>query len=341
MLNILSIYVNNNHKKRLTQGELHLLEHCIAKKTEYWINENSLENEGIIMNAETFIDSLFVEIMYSNRYLYQKLEGMFLNLKFSSKDLKTINNELKILESESLLEELTEEEEYLYHSLKEISGSSINDLIDTDIRISQDLIDKFNDCIKNASTISYYENKYTIHTNDILVPDGKHKKNISIENKNYLTGYIMNPIKKTEEYILNDFYSFVLGKSNQSYIHKNILEPNNLYLGYTHNVIINNNYIILFLIMTNGKSIETKARKVMTNIFKGMSEKEFKMYKNAYITFFLMQNTDPKFFMQSLGKFIQGNVSIIIDDIHKIIQSLDLVDCQSIFKDQGVINVKE
>lgn len=340
MLNIQSIYVNNR-KEILSQGELHLLEHCIAKKIEEWISENNLENEGIILNAETFIDSLFVEIMYSNRNLHQKFEGMFLGLKFSSKDLKTICNELKILESESLLVELTEEEEHLYHSLKEISGSSINDLIDTDITISQDLIDKFNDCINNSSSISYYENKYTIHTGDILVPEGKQKKSFSIENENYVTGYIMNPLKKIEDYILNDFYSFVLGKSNQSYIYKNILEPNNLYLGYTHNVIINNNYIILFLIMTNGKSIDTQARKVMSNIFKGMSEKEFIMYKNAYITYFLMQNTDPKFIMQSLGKFIQGNFSLLIGDIHKCIQSLDLIGCQSIFKDQGVINVKK
>ena len=163
MLNIVSLHLNNRGTIRLEQGELHLLEHCIVRKIEEQLEIKNLNYEGIVFNAEVFIDAAFVEIMYSDSQLTNTLNDIITNIKFYDIDKSVIECELKILKSESELNDLTDEDKYLYEGLKEITGFTLDDLNKTEhIEVTDNLISKFNNHINNAVRVTFSD-KYLLH----------------------------------------------------------------------------------------------------------------------------------------------------------------------------------
>lgn len=337
MLHIISLHLNNRKHSRLEQGEMHLLEHCIVTKFEQWMEKENINHEGIIMNAETFIDTAFIEVIYSNVHLKGKLHEMFSALYFTEEDFDIIESELEILQSENELDDLTEEDKFLYKGIKEITGYTIADLNKTDnISVTKDLMTKFNETIQNGLQINYSDNEYILNNPaDDLEKSSTSLKSISVVEEEFVAGYISNPIHSIRDYFVNDFYSFLLGQSNQSLIHEQILDPNRLYLGYTHNVLVPDRFNILFIVMHNGTDVKAELENLIhTNVFKDMTADTFKQFKNAYLTFFMMNNTDPRYFMQSLGKIFTQETNLSMESLQEMIQSITIEDCQSILEAQ-------
>lgn len=263
----------------------HLLEHCLVKKIQTNLELYNFSNRGIIINAETFLDGFFIELIYSSN---EVTDGLFKiiedSIHFESSDIEIIKKEMKIIKSEVSNIDLTEEEESLYSPLNNCMGLNIYDLYGYEEKYNiNTLINIFNSLDQRIT-----------YTNEGVLKFIKNCKleSLSLNNStnfNQHNGYLVNYIYKENcnllEYVLMSFLSFILGKSDISLLDKHYLSKNNIYLGYTHDVIPFNTFVILILTeYSDDKSIEElTSNKVLSFI-----NENFDMYKNAFKTFFLL-----------------------------------------------------
>lgn len=290
MLGVINIFVPKPEEVFVT--DMHLMEHCVVEKIEKRFKKIEIENLGIVINAETFLDGFGVELLFSNLELESLLlEQALNNVCFTQNDIQMIQKNKSIITSELSNIDINEEEISLYAPLLKSTKLSIMDLYEASFNeLEIGFVDLFNElwdnksltCSSNGLITKYRNNKLNTLNNDYNLCTGT-----------FYTGCINYNILTVEEYIYLNFYSFILGKSSESIIDQLYLNENDLYLGYTHDVIINDSYHILFL-MEHGDYTVSQTNIINVDFINIMTETQFKKQKNAFKTYFLLNNDARK-----------------------------------------------
>ncbi|MCK1994219.1 hypothetical protein GW626_20280 [Peribacillus muralis] len=235
----------------ITTQQLHLFEHCFSIKITNLI-ERRFKDKGIIINAETFTESCIIEIYCSEIELLSPLIAAIESVRFDVMDLLMIEDEKKVVLQEVYNVDLTEEDKYLYLPLTYFSNEDILDLYEQRIETKSILI-LFNDLISQCN-IAYFKNgvlRKEKNTNSVILPSFKSKWEIK---NNYIIGCYSMGISSLKQLVLCKFISFIFGKSSDSLISREFLNPYHLYLGYTLDLSIKTSFYTLFLIETTQES---------------------------------------------------------------------------------------
>jgi len=243
--------------KEITVDELHLMEHCVLRKIDEALSKKEIDDKGIILNAETFLDSFFVEIIYAENSLKKKLLEVINDLIFENKDFDLIRAEEEIILNEIQNNDLTSEELAFYKPLEQYSGHSINELYFYKRgKKLEELIAIFNLILCSRGLVYSNGDNYTkIESTDIdSIIDTNQVLQYLERYNNYVVGYKSKLIKTFREYIMASFYCFVFGQSDESFINTKFLKRFDLYLGYSINLIYSNSVLMMYLFETSDQS---------------------------------------------------------------------------------------
>ncbi len=323
-MNIITV---NIQKKEFSTFELHLFEHVYTRKVEQMLKENNLDNLGILINAETFISYLNLTLAFYDKKLINKLLRLLNDIKFDDCE-HLLQSEHSRIKEEVKVIDLTEEDELLYSTFRidNLDIMSIYEYVD-DIDI-KDKIKVMKKIEKEKSIYVFQGDRiYSILNtknldNKVIIND-KYQKNL--EHMSFGACFNVFSIK---EYFIISMMSFILGKTSESVIDKFILSKNDLYYGYTFDVILNKKYILLLLLDNNAsiKIINSMLRKSFDEI---ISKKDFVKFKNTFITNFYLNEFPSKFFGDICNLNINVDVSIL--NIEELVKSITFDDIKEMF----------
>lgn len=277
-------------KNKVSTQQLHLFEHCIAKKISTLIEE-TFNDKGIIFNAETYTDSSMIELFCSKLEYIEQLVDLVKGFRFSDKDLKLINHERDVILHEVSYVDISDEEKLLYQPISYFSDNNIDDLYSNDIEMTN-ILELFNRLIKSVRVSFFNSGKLNNHKKHHL----DLSKKVKIKSKwkiinNKIIGTFIIKNYNLKYLVLGKLISFIYGQSNESIIYSKLLMPYDLYLGYTMDVPIETNFQTLFYIETNAntKKLFNENPLILKDL--EISMKIFKKMRSSFKTFVLM--TDP------------------------------------------------
>ncbi|MGO2565568.1 MAG: hypothetical protein ACTH8E_07250 [Brochothrix thermosphacta] len=263
----------------------HVLEHLIVRKLERALKKQHLDTEGILIDAETFVDGFYIQLIFSNN-ITGKLTSILNEVThFTKKDTAILNIEKLIIASELNIDDLTSEDIALYSNLNKININLNLKSLYSDKKINEvnifSLSKVYND--SPCKLISMIDSEINLIRDDpsITFQDDPYKINT---NKNYFTGCIIKEITTINDYIYMNLLSFILGKNTESVIHEQYLKPFNNYLGYTQDLYLYNKYVLLYLIEKNNKVTPH-----IISSTKKIKRKSFDKFINGFRTYYLME----------------------------------------------------
>ena len=277
---IIQLSKENNHI-----WYLHLWEHCVIRNFELQLEKNKLNNQGIIVNGSTFLDSTTIEIFYSKTSLKSDiLKAVNASLTDIPKDI--IEHEISIITDEISYVDINEEEKVIYAGLKYTENDNILNLY-KDLKLSVDeVLETFSTFVENIKIADFSDDKMKIlqltNTDMLGAEEDCFTKN---QNSNFLTFDFKLMIKTIQDYLSIYFLAFMIGMTEDSVIHKNYLIKNKKYLGYSQFLMYSNNaHILVLLDVTNiGDIFVTDI--IKDNILKDMTDFEFSKQLNAFKTY--------------------------------------------------------
>lgn len=305
---------------KFTVSKLHLFEHCISTKISN-ILEQTYDGEGVIINAETFTDSVLIELFFTNSELVYSLVNILDQISFTDNDNDLIKAELELIRHETKLVDLTEEEKYLYKPLTFFSDLNIYDLYSSEVEMNN-ITEEFNNLIQRAKITSFKNGELSNITCsksiENLSPIVKGKWEMKNE---IITGCFVSQVSTLRELLLSKLNSFVFGRSGNSIISKEFLTPFNLYYGYTVDVSIYNYFCSLFYVETDDKSEKKFLNDPNLFNYFELDQIEFKRQVEAFKTYLLMN--DPllleinKYYSKAgIGESVNSNrISDYLDGI--------------------------
>lgn len=321
-----------NKPPNLTTAQLHLFEHSIAQKITNLIKK-TFPNQGIVLNAETFLDNCIIEIYFTNEKLHNVLLEKIEIIRFSDADLDMIEREKKIILLETAEIDLTTEELVLYKSLELFTSNTILSMYDQKIDLNN-IVEHFN-LLLNECRITYFkDSKLSVFKNAPSSYSTKeYKAEWTLKDEN-IVGYLKFDCLDFKDIIMKSFISFIYGKNEESFISNHLLKPYDLYLGYTLDLYIDNSYAILFLVETNQESKELFLKK--PNLFKSkfiFNYKEFIKLKEAFKTYICLTDNILININKFFSKFIMPEEEISISQIMDCIDEIKISDINKLFGD--------
>lgn len=322
-----------NKPPNLTTAQLHLFEHSIAQKITNLIKK-TFPNQGIVLNAETFLDNCIIEIYFTNEELHNALLEEIGMIYFSDADSDMIEREKKIILLETAEIDLTTEELALYSSLELFTSNNILSMYDQEIDLNN-IVEHFN-LLLNECRITYFkDNKLSVFKNApaYYYSTKAHKAEWALKDEN-IVGYLKFDCLDFKDIIMKSFISFIYGKNEDSFISNHLLKPYDLYLGYTLDLYIDNSYAILFLVETNQESKEMFLKN--PELFKSkfiFIDKEFVKLKEAFKTYICLTDNILININKFFSKFIMPEEEISISQIIDCIDEIQLSDINKLFGD--------
>lgn len=297
----------------------HLLEHCLVEEVQQLIKNSTLKNEGIVIEAETFIDGCYIEIIFSNSFIYEELINIINKAKKNIVNITSINEQLEIINDEVKHNDLTVEEAVLYKPTNYILNQQIEDLYSPLKKENETNI---------LNLLNNFECKIIFVNSDYIeVIQDADLKFIKNEKENYAVfkqhpyyyGYFKTKIRTLDEFLIASLLSFIFGKSSSSIIDKLYLNKHNYYLGYSHDIVIYGEFISLFIADSSEETKFFKKEEFLSYI----NTIDFLMYLNSFATYFLLTETP-----RSIAKILSRNLNF-----HKPINYTELI--------QNILNIKK
>ncbi|MBM5611966.1 hypothetical protein [Listeria seeligeri] len=314
---IKSIIISTQRSPKLKIEWYHLLEHCLVEELQFLIDSSDLKETGIVLEAETFIDGFYVEIIFNDNKDYNNLIKIIRKGIKNVSESKIIFEQIEVLNEEVKHFDLTIEEKSLYNSIITVTGQNIEELY---CKINKlDIVD-----IRNFFEKVDYRLTYTNKDSFEIIQDSK-MSSIKVNENNfnvykqepYLNGFIKKEISTTNEFMLLSLLSFMIGKSNNSILDKQYLNKNNYYLGYSHDINVYGIFIILF-VAEYKKDTEFINKDSIHSFIENCN---FSMYRNAFITYFCLTENPrsiAKIFSRNLNQFPSIKYKHLIQEIHQI-----------------------
>ena len=328
------IFANYFRRDEISVTTMHLFEHCLYKKIENKIEEKfvSHKNHGTVINAETFVSNVFLEFYFSEPSYKELLIEIIKSINFTSKDLKLIEEERRIVLHEIATEDIDKEQKILYTALKFVSNENIMSLYDGDIATSEDAILIFNEILTNLSLLESINGTVKKHNTIIIVPRQVQETIQFYFKEDILIGAYRKPMITLGDIIANMFVSFLSGKSSESILHKELINNFGLYLAYTLDIPLYNDYCIFFYCETNNDSrYEYEINGIKREYF---NENYFEKNKAYFLTYILMEDSLFKEFNKFYLQSIFCCESLTYSDIISAIKNIDYEHIKTIL---GVI----
>lgn len=290
------------------------------------------ENEGIIINGETFVDGTFTELFFINSKITKELCQLieeFPNNQSKETLLKEINEELLILKEELKEDDTTVEEKTIYKGL-ESDGYKFQELSNYDHSHSAEEFYNLLVSINNPNIYYMHDDKVHSFTTNIISKNSKSISTITGKNEEFEYFNVSFSPRDTKDYMKFRLLSFIIGMVDESVINKKILEPQKLYLGYTFPLVTNCRLNLLGLISGNSS---TKSTLIILKELKDLelSEKEFEKFKNSFLTYLLV-NVQKRELLSDLVKAgLITSKSFSLDNVLKQIKEITLNDLNSFF----------
>ncbi|HBM4010224.1 TPA: hypothetical protein LWJ98_001434, partial [Listeria innocua] len=231
-----SILISAQRNLELKIEWYHLLEHCLVEQIQLLIDSSELYDMGIVLEAETFVDGFYIEVIFSDICDYDSLMKIIIKAtKNISENKLTIHN-FDVLNDEVKHFDLTDEEKILYSSITPITGQSIEELYCKINKSDLLCIEKFFHGIDYRFIYTDFDSIEVIKDLEINTITEINKNFEVYKEEPYLNGFIKSEITTTKDFILLSLLSFIVGKSNNSILDKQYLNKYNYYLGYTHDI---------------------------------------------------------------------------------------------------------
>ncbi len=311
---------------------LHLWEHCVVKNFERKLIEHNLDDQGIIINGATFLDSTNIEIFYSIDTLK---ESIFTLVQTAIKNIpkEIIKQEILIISDEISYVDINDEEKVIYEGLKFTEKDDILNLY-KDINLPvEEVFQKFSTLVDDVKIADFSGNKLTFKTpsKEIVTVNEDYPTFAVSKNSTFLSFDIKLKVTNLYEYLISYFLTFMLGMTENSIIHEEYLVKNNKYLGYTQFLLYNDNAHILALL--DVKNIDNVSVKniLKEDILQNMTNKEFKRQVNGFKTYVGLYVSKYDF-CKDILKFYSDHTHILFDDFLSLIDAITMEDIQSLYK---------
>lgn len=330
------ILVTIDKPNDLQTNEMHLLEHCYERKIAAEL-ESELNCRGILINAETSMDSITLEIYFPFIEDRLTIQTILNSCLFSHADAGLIEEEIQSIKHETKTIDLTDEDTIIYKSIEYISNESIFDLYNQDFNCNDEYVTRFNVAIDNSSMLIYSSGKIIKCKTNVgrIEQDKKDQSYVSLFQSSIIGSYRFE-ILNVGDIIHGLFLSFLLGKNEKSIINKLYLNKFSLYWGYSVDMPLYNQFCTLFFIETNEESAHAFQNNLSLS-FDDLSVLLFEEYKSAFLTYFSL--TDPHLvnFCKYYNKLNVNNPNLDLKDIEKEIESIEYNVIKKILK-EGVSN---
>jgi len=317
-------------KKKNTTSTMHLFEHCYYAKLLKEINQK-LPNEGIMFDASTSPSSVLIEIYFSNEKYEKTILNIIEEIKFTSNDYDEILKETNKILHEISTMDLSEEDKILYKSLELISNESIYSLYNSDgfDYLKDNIIDSFNKIIESISILLYICGNCTKKGIALSKELNDFDKTAFDIYENHIIGAVRREMDNIYNIVLSMFVSFLYAKTENSIIQEQLIKKFGLYLAYSLDIPLYNDYCIMFLIETNEKNLERYKRDGFK--FSNFTFEFFEKHKKAFATSMLL--LDPqlrefnKFYVHA--SFVHNDI-ITIDLLMNYIEKIEYSDVKDI-----------
>lgn len=303
-----------------TTTQLHLFEHAYYRKLIDAIKPE-FAKKGIVIEAHTFTTSVFLEVYYTDTQFSDTLRKLITDIQFTSEDLAMIAHEKNILFHEISELDLSEEDIILYEGLRYISQESIYSLYERDETIDMStIVERFNTLLEMAvilhcegGVIEKFQFKpHGVAEKSIVMNLGVHGKHV--------IGGLRLPMISLEAIVEAMFLSFVYAKTDEAFLHKTMIEPFNLYWGYTLDLPLYHDYVILFFIETTKESRQQFEKKGLAD---GTVQVDFEKQKSAFRTFLELQDPQLREFCRF---FAQSQIPDARCDKNSITHAIELIN---------------
>lgn len=317
MLNSILLYVPSRTKNI---QDSHILEHTIGKKIEDSLNENGLVQDGIVLNAETFLDGFVITIYFASEKDEQKLVYL-VNEAVKAPFYKVTQAELVRIQNE-LEEEEGENNEIisLYQPVSKVFGRDLKDL--QTINKNFDLKKLKNEYrFQDYALSTFTSHGYHRVINARLTEMPFQYKNF--QNENYISGTFVWTVNSIKEIINLYFIAFIFGQNSESLVTKYYLDPNDEYLGYCQPLIMFNSFCINYLVTAQkGQAIKEVESVFSLSNIKKLLDENFNFFKNSFKIYFQLTYTTNDLAIQ-LNKVLTGDIKNLNDEISSEIDRLN------------------
>lgn len=200
---------------------LHLWEHCVVRNFEHKLIQYGLDDQGIIVNGSTFLDSTTIEIYYSINDLKDNILSI---VRKVIKDIPVdmIKREISIISDEINYIDINDEEKIIYDGLKITESDNILNLYDHLNLPIEVIIQKFSNLMESVKIANFSEDKLTFETSSFLVTNEETSSFALSKNSVFLSCDIKIKITDPHEYLIGYFLAFMIGMTEDSIIQKNI-----------------------------------------------------------------------------------------------------------------------
>ncbi len=333
-MNIISVHVEKNI---FSNFELHLFEHVYVKKIEYLFKKNNIDNQGILINAETFISYCDITFAFHDKSLLKKIISIIEAVKFDKLDIEMFNIEYMRIKEEVKVIDITDEEKLIYTNFS-INSKDIMALYECPVNFDVDnIMLKVNEIVSNINIYVFdgskiYNYKKVNSEKINIITADKY-----MQNEEHLTFSVYFNVYNIKEYLIVSLMSFIMGKTSESIVDKFLLQKNNLYYGYTFDVTINGIYILSILL---DKDVELSDVNKMFYIEfdKLISSDDFIKFRNTFITNFFLNEFPSDFFRNICNLNLYDTINIA--EITKMFNSITFDDIINKYNDfaKKVIN---
>lgn len=276
--------------------ETHIFEHVLYRYIDEEMKQSGLDQQGIIIQSETFLDGTYTEIFFTKKKFSEMILDILSRFQSSlnaNKCRAWLSDEYSRLKVELKDVDATEEDFALYRGLKS-HGYELQQLYEFSEEITiEDIYDHF----LKSSPLEVFE-----YSTDIVTKCCDLVSKQSLEENHWYSmcsgqqnqfeyfSFSFSPAR-ISDYECFLFLTFLLGMNENSLIQRKIVEPLNLYLGYSVPVVTDNCCNILCLISgTSGEAVNI----IRSAQSLGLSESEFMAYREAFKTYSLISEDIQK-----------------------------------------------
>lgn len=312
---------------------LHLWEHCVVRNFERKLKQDGLDDQGIIINGATFLDSTTIEIFYSISNLKESILSIIQSV-IKDIPMEIIEHEISIISDEISYIDINDEEKSIYDGLKVTENDDILNLYKDNSLPVEEIIQKFLKLVESVKIADFSEGTLTIMNlskSNIGIIEEKSDSFALSQSFNFLSFDIKLKITNIREYLIGYFFAFVLGMTEDSIIHKEYLVKNSKYLGYTQYLMYNDNAHILALLDIKNVDNVFIRDILKENIFKNMTNKEFKRQLNGFKTYVGLYVSRYDF-CKDILKCCPSQIQISFDDFLSRIDTITIEDIQSLYE---------
>ncbi|ORI39041.1 hypothetical protein [Leuconostoc mesenteroides] len=311
----------------------HLYEHLLYRYIQSELKRNEFDKEGIIVNSETFMDGTFTELFFIDRKLFSGLIDIikaFPSQVSKQELIMAIKSEVPRIVDELSNEDSTEEDFAVYSGL-EVLGYDFRDMFR--VMNEDDTIEDLYAKITMAGSSEIYSlfdskanyissNFVTTRLPEVFIFSYGKKEDFEYFNLSVTAQSI-------RQYFIYRLVSFILGQVDESILNREILDSQNIYLGYTFPVVTNQELNILGVV--NGNKL-IPVETILTEMNElNISIEKFTQLKNSFLTYLLV-NVPQKDLFSDLVKAGLIRDLVNLNDMVDVVEHITLTEVNCFFE---------